>query len=205
MATSINSAKGTPPGREVILAPFSTPRCQNGVSPNSVKCCVIAKRVCCVQLVKRWTYPNMVSVPLCTNWKCRTSTGTKVPPTHPPLPLSVGNEELRLSFLLAHCIANGEKRLTVPLSFCAFPCRSLLAVCLSTIPAAKALLVFAGLESLLSIDHWHLPTALGPAWTDELPTFVRTYVLRHVLLFLCLYFARKCVLCKSAWRHVKQE
>ena len=43
--------------------------------------------------------------------------------------------------------------------------RSLLAVCLSTIPAAKTLLVFAGLESLLSIDHWHLPTALGAAWT----------------------------------------
>ena len=60
-----------------------------------------------------------------------------------------------------------------------FPCRSLLAVCLSTIPAAKALLVFAGLESLLSIDHWHLPTALGAAWTRR-------------------------VTCKSASRHVKQ-
>ena len=39
-------AKGTPPRREVISAPFGTRRCQNGVSPKSVKCCVI---VCCVQ------------------------------------------------------------------------------------------------------------------------------------------------------------
>ena len=36
-------AKGIPPRREVISAPFGTRRCQNGVSPNSVKCCVIAK------------------------------------------------------------------------------------------------------------------------------------------------------------------
>ena len=36
-------AKGIPPRREVISAPFGARRCQNGVSPNSVKCCVIAK------------------------------------------------------------------------------------------------------------------------------------------------------------------
>ena len=34
---------GTPPRREVNSAPFGTQRCQNGVSPKSVKCCVIAK------------------------------------------------------------------------------------------------------------------------------------------------------------------
>ena len=36
-------AKGIPPRREVISAPFGTRRCQNGVSPNSVKCRSIAK------------------------------------------------------------------------------------------------------------------------------------------------------------------
>ena len=36
-------AKGIPPRREVISAPFGTRRCQNGVSPNSVKCCSITK------------------------------------------------------------------------------------------------------------------------------------------------------------------
>ena len=36
-------AKGTPPQREVISALFGAQRCQNGVSSNSVKCCVIAK------------------------------------------------------------------------------------------------------------------------------------------------------------------
>ena len=56
------------------------------------------------------------------NWKCRTSTkGTKVPPGHPALPLSttrLWNEELRLSLLLAHCIANGEKRLLTACASC---------------------------------------------------------------------------------------
>ena len=37
--------KAHPPRREVISAPFGTQRCQNGVSPNFVKCCVIAKIV----------------------------------------------------------------------------------------------------------------------------------------------------------------
>ena len=35
--------QGTPPRREVNSAPFGTQRCQNEVSPKSVKCCVIAK------------------------------------------------------------------------------------------------------------------------------------------------------------------
>ena len=35
-------AKGSS-GRKVISAPFGTRRCQNGVFPNSVKCCSIAK------------------------------------------------------------------------------------------------------------------------------------------------------------------
>ena len=35
--------KASPPPKEVISAPFGTRKCQNGVSPNSVKCCSIAK------------------------------------------------------------------------------------------------------------------------------------------------------------------
>ena len=79
-----------------------------------------------VKQVKRWTYPNLVSVPLCTKLEMSDiNSGNQGSPWassiatlyHPP----VGNEELRLSFLLAHCIANGEKRLTVLLSVCAFP------------------------------------------------------------------------------------
>ena len=35
--------RGSPPRREVNSAPFGTRRCQNGVSPESVKCCVFAK------------------------------------------------------------------------------------------------------------------------------------------------------------------
>ena len=43
-------AKGSPPRREVISAPFGTQRCQNGVCPNLEKCCVVAKALsCCVQ------------------------------------------------------------------------------------------------------------------------------------------------------------
>ena len=62
--------KGTPPRREVNTAPFGTQRCQNGVSPKSVKCCVIASVICCVQgpceTGETLDYPSMVSVPLCT-------------------------------------------------------------------------------------------------------------------------------------------
>ena len=39
----VRARKGTPPRREVNSAPFGTQRCQNEVSPKSVKCCVIAK------------------------------------------------------------------------------------------------------------------------------------------------------------------
>ena len=135
--------------------------------------------------------------PFVQNWKCRTSTeGTKVPRSpwassiatlyHPP----VGNEELRLSFLLAHCIANGEKRSY--LVFAHFLCRSLLAVCLSTIPAAKVLLILAGLESPLPVALWHLSTALGVAWARQVTLLGQGHMSFDVLLFLCLYFARKC-------------
>ena len=65
-------------------------------------------------------------------------------------------------------------------------------MCLSTIPAAKVLLIFAGLESPFSIAHWHLPTALGVAWTGQATLLGQGHVLRHALLFLCLYFAQKC-------------
>ena len=89
-------AKGSSPRSEVISAPFGTQRCQNGVSSNFEKCCVIAKIVL------------------------------------------LRNEELRLSFLLAHCVVNGEKRLAT-LVFALLTCCSFLAVCLYTIPAAKGI------------------------------------------------------------------
>ena len=63
-------AKGIPPRREVISAPFGARRCQNGVSPicemrqHSEKWSV-ARRAR-VKQVKHRTYANMVSVPLCT-------------------------------------------------------------------------------------------------------------------------------------------
>ena len=86
--------------------------------------------------VKLWTILAWYLYLFVQNWKCRTSTkGTKVPPGHPPLPLSlyhppVRNEKLRLSFLLAHGAANGEERslsylvlahLLVPCWRCAHP------------------------------------------------------------------------------------
>ena len=107
---------------------------------------------------------------------------------HPP----VRNEKLRLSFPLAHSVANGKKRSVILLSV--LTCRNLLAVCLSTIPAANTLLVVAGLESLLPFDHWHLPTALGAAWTGQVAHLCQV----HVSFAMCCFFftctLRKCVL-----------
>ena len=110
-----------------------------------------------VKQVKHWTYIlTWYLCPFVQNWKCRTSTEELRFPLgilhchslyHPP----VGNEELRLSFLLAHCIANGEKRLTVPLSVCAFPLPQLVSGVSIHHSSCKLLLVFAGLESSLSI------------------------------------------------------
>ena len=53
-----------------------------------------------------------------------------------------------------------------------------------SIPAAKALLVFAGLESPLSIAHWHLPTALGAAWTRRV-----THLGQGHMSFACVAFS----------------
>ena len=73
-----------------------------------------------------------------------------------------------------------------------------MAVRLSTIPAAKALLVFAGLESLLSIDHWHLPTA-ALRGLDELPTFVKDICPSPCVAFSLLVLCSKVrTACKSA-------
>ena len=72
------------------------------------------------------------------------------------------------------------------LVFAHFPYRCLLSVCLSTIPAALALLVFAGLESLLSIDHWLLPTTLGAAWTRRVTHLCQGHV---SFAMRCLFFA----------------
>ena len=63
------------------------------MSPIFVKGCVIAKLFCCVQGPCETGEPGpILAWYLCLfaqNWKCRTSTeGTKVPPGHPPLPLS---------------------------------------------------------------------------------------------------------------------
>ena len=90
----------------------------NGVSSIFVKCWIIAKLFCYVQgpcetgetgPILAWYLHLFVQ-----NWKCRTSSIAIL--YHPP----VGNEELRLSFLLAHCIANGERDLTILLSLCTF-------------------------------------------------------------------------------------
>ena len=72
-------------------------------------------------------------------------------------------------------------------------CRNLLAVCSSTIPAANTLLVFAGLESLLPFDHWHLPTALGAAWTRRVAHLCQV----HMSFAMCCFFFA-CTLLKSA-------
>ena len=70
--------------------------------------------------VRPWTYPSMVYVPLCAklvmsdinrgNSPWASSIATLY---HPP----VGNEELRLSFLLAHCIVNVENKLATLFAF----------------------------------------------------------------------------------------
>ena len=57
-------------------------------------------------------------------------------------------------------------------------------MCLSPIPAAKKLLVFAGLNSLLPCDHWHLSTALSAAWTRQLIQFMQG----HMSFAMCSFF-----------------
>ena len=101
---------------------------QSGVSSRFAKRSTVAKvsvackaRVKKVKQVKLWTILAWCLYFFVQNWKCRTSTkGTKVPPSaiatlyHPP----IRNEELRLSLLLAHRIANGEKRLVSACASC---------------------------------------------------------------------------------------
>ena len=57
-------------------------------------------------------------------------------------------------------------------------------MCLFTIPAAEALLTFAGLESPLSIDYWHLPTAPGAAWARRVTHLSQGH--------MSLCFAQRC-------------
>ena len=80
--------------------------------------------------------PSMVSVPLCTKLEMSDiNSGNSGSPWassiatlyHPP----VGNEELRLSFLLAHNIANGEKRSVILLGVCASHLSCFAGMCLS--------------------------------------------------------------------------
>ena len=112
--------------------------------------------------VKLWTIVAWYLCLFVQNWKCRTSTrGTNplgILHCH-SLPPACWNEELRLSFPLAHSVANGEKRSVIHLVLAHLACRNPPSVCLSSIPAAKTLLVFAGLNRLLPCDHWHLSTA----------------------------------------------
>ena len=77
--------------------------------------------------------------------------------------------------------------------FAHLTCRNLLAVYLSTIPAANTLLVFAGLESLLPFDHWHLPTALSAAWTGRVAHLCQV----HMSFAMCWFFFT-CTLLESA-------
>ena len=114
------------------------------------------------------------------NWKCRTSTEGTLGSLwassiatlyHPP----VGNEELRLSFLLAHCIVNVENKLATLYSmFAHFTRRGFLAECLCTIPAVKALLAF-GAGSRKSSLHKSLASAgkSEPFGLIELLTLVK--------------------------------
>ena len=78
---------------------------------------------------------------------------------------------------MTHSVANGEKRSVILLSAGASD--------LSPIPAAKTLLAFAGLNSLLPCDHWHLSIALSAAWTGQVNSvYSRTIVLCDVQFFL---------------------
>ena len=153
----------------------------------------------------------MVSVPLCTKLEM-SDRGNQGSPWassiatlyHPP----VGNEELRLSFLLAHCIANGEKEIGNPAwclhfslavaSWLFFPPFPLRKHCWSLVQV---------LESLLSIDHWHRPAKLRALRTSRVTHICQGHMsFAMFLLFLCLHIARNCdATCKSAWRYVKQE
>ena len=99
-------------------------------------------------------------------------------------------------------VANGEKRLAILLVFALFICRSLLAACLSTIPAAKASMVFgagSGESSLHRTLAWAgktrccLDQSSYPPLSHLSKALGRAYVLRHVLLFPCLRTARSCV------------
>ena len=98
------------------------------------------------------------------------------------------------------------------LVFALFTCRSFLAVCLCTIPAAKALLVF-GAGSRKSSLHRSLASAgktrCHSDWSSYphlSKTLDRAYVPRHVLLCsLFAYCSKLRATCKSASRHVKQE
>ena len=78
------------------------------------------------------------------------------------------------------------------LVFAHFLCRSLSAVCLSTIPAANVLLVFAGLESPLLLLSWHLSTALGVAWARQV-----TLLGQDICPSMCC-FSSACTVLESA-------
>ena len=89
-----------PPRREVSSALFGTHRYQIanrvGWLPGLRSAAPLQKLIGCMQgplrkvkQVKHWTILAWYLYFFVQNWKCRTSTkGTKVPPGHPPLPLS---------------------------------------------------------------------------------------------------------------------
>ena len=138
--------------------------------------------------VKLWTILARCLYLFVQNWKCRTSTkGTKVPSGHPPLPLShppVRNEELRLSLLLAHSIANVEKRL---FSACA-SCLPYFAVGWLVLHSSHRIAGSVRSEQFSSCDCWHLSTALSIAWTRRVIQFVQG----HWSLAMCSLFSFAC-------------
>ena len=89
-------AKGhTPPkgGQLSTLRHTKVPKTKKGCLLNPLSAASLQKVICCVQgpceTGETLDYPSMVCVPLCTKLEMSDiNKGTKVPPGHPPLPLS---------------------------------------------------------------------------------------------------------------------
>ena len=137
--------------------------------------------------MKLWTILAWYLYLFVQNWKCRTSTKElRFPPWassiatlyHPP----VRNEELRLSFLLAHSVANGEKRSVILLSACAsylpysavgllvphssqFPASSLSPVCCLQFPARQ-------FPAPVPCLQFSVPSSLSPVCCPQFPAQV---------------------------------
>ena len=148
-----------------------------------------------VKQVKHRTYASMVSVPLCTKFG------------------NVGRQQRELRFPLGilHChalppacwereakalIPTGslycERRKGVLLSVCAFPLPYLASGVSIHHSRSKCIVGFCRSGEPSPIALWHLSTALGVAWARQVTLLGQGHMSFNVLLFLCLYFARKC-------------